>query len=130
MSTAGSITCWIQQVRQGDPAAAEALWKRYFPRLVKLAKAKLKDLPGKMADEEDVALSVLYRFYGAAEEGRYPELADRDAAWRLLFQITKRRVIDLRRRENCQRRGGPAGAAAPLDGSRSQRPTTMILKWR
>ena len=52
------------------------------------------------------------RFYQAAEEGRYPELADRDGLWRLLFQITMHRVIDLRRRESRQQRGGDRGRSA------------------
>jgi len=106
MLSGGSITHWIREVRQGDSRAAEALWNRYFPQLVRLAKKKLQGLPGQMADEEDIALSVMNRFYQAAEEGCYPDLADRDGLWRLLFQITVRRAIDLRRSENRQRRGG------------------------
>ena len=82
-----------------------------------------------MADEEDVALSAMNRFFQTAEEGRYPDVADRDGLWRLLWQITTHRVIDLRRRENCQRRGGgqgrfnsiriQAGAAIDQSGLRS-----------
>ncbi|MGA2255202.1 MAG: ECF-type sigma factor [Thermoguttaceae bacterium] len=106
MPSGGSITHWIREVRQGDSAAAEALWKRYFPKLVQLAQKKLQGLSGQMADEEDVALSAMNRFYQAAEEGRYPDLADREGLWRLLLEITAHRVIDLRRRENRQRRGG------------------------
>lgn len=112
MPSGGSITHWIREVREGDSRAAAALWDRYFPQLVRLAKKKLQGLPGQMADEEDVALSAMNRFYQAAEEGRYPELADRDGLWRLLFQITMHRVIDLRRSENRQRRGGDRGRSA------------------
>jgi RNA polymerase sigma factor (sigma-70 family) len=106
MPASGSITHWIRAVRQGDSAAAEGLWKRYFPRLVQLARKKLQGSAGKMADEEDVALSAMNRFYQAAQDGRYPNLADRDGLWRLLLEITRNRVIDLQRRENRQRRGG------------------------
>jgi DNA-directed RNA polymerase specialized sigma24 family protein len=56
----------------------------------------------------------MYRFYKASQEGRYPDLADRDALLRLLLQITARRVIDLRRREECPKRGKPPrGVSAP-----------------
>ena len=112
MPSGGSVTHWIREVREGDSRAAAALWDRYFPQLVRLAKKKLRGLPGQMADEEDVALSAMNRFYQAAEEGRYPELADRDGLWRLLFQITMHRVIDLRRRESRQQRGGDRGRSA------------------
>jgi RNA polymerase sigma factor (sigma-70 family) len=115
MQSGGSVTLWIHEMRQGDSAAAEALWQRYFPQLVRLARKKLHGLPRRMADEEDVALSVMSRFYQASQEGRYPDLADRDSLWRLLLQITTQRVIDLRRHENRQRRGG-GQALLNLDG--------------
>jgi RNA polymerase sigma factor (sigma-70 family) len=106
MPSGGSITHWIREVRRGDSAAAEALWQRYFPKLVQLARQKLQGSPPQMDDEEDVALSAMNRFYQASQEGRYPNLADRDGLWRLLLQITAHRAIDVRRRENRQRRGG------------------------
>jgi len=102
----GSITHWIREVRHGNSAAAETLWNRYFPGLVRLESKRLQGLAGQMADGEDVALSAMRRFFRAAEEGRYPDLADRDELWRLLLQITARRVIDVRRSEKRQRRGG------------------------
>jgi RNA polymerase sigma factor (sigma-70 family) len=95
-------------MRRGDPAATEALWRHYFPQLVQLAREKLQGAPRGMADEEDVALSAMNCFYRAAQEGRYPDLADRESLWRLLLQITAHRVIDLKRHEYRQRRsGGP-----------------------
>jgi DNA-directed RNA polymerase specialized sigma24 family protein len=106
MSSGGSITHWIREMHRGNSAAAEALWRRYFPKLVELAREKLQGVPSAAADAEDVALSALNRFCGAAQEGRYPDLADRNGLWRLLLQITSRRAIDLRRYENRQRRGG------------------------
>jgi RNA polymerase sigma factor (sigma-70 family) len=106
MSSGGSITHWIREVRRGDSVAAEALWQRFFPQLVRLARKKLQGSPRQMADEEDVALSAMNRFYQASQEGRYPDLADRNDLWRLLLQITTRRAIDLRRHENRQERGG------------------------
>ena len=34
----GSVTRWIGELREGDPAAAGAVWERYFDRLVRLRK--------------------------------------------------------------------------------------------
>jgi DNA-directed RNA polymerase specialized sigma24 family protein len=106
MASGGSITHWIKELREGDSAAAEALWHCYFPRLVEFARDKLQGAGRGMADEEDVALSVLNCFYRVAQEGRYPDLADRNGLWRLLLQITSRRAIDLMRCEKRKRRGG------------------------
>jgi DNA-directed RNA polymerase specialized sigma24 family protein len=105
MSSGGSVTHWIDEIKQGNPAAAQALWERYFPQLVCLAREKLREVPGRMADEEDVALSAMDRFCRAAHEGRFPDLAGRDELWRLLLRITTRRVVDLARREMSRRRG-------------------------
>ena len=128
MPSGGSITHWIREVREGDSRAAAALWDRYFPQLVRLAKKKLQGVPGQMADEEDVALSAMNRFYQAAEEGRYPELADRDGLWRLLFQITVHRAIDLRRSENRQRRGGDRGRSG-TESNPIARSTRTIVRY-
>jgi len=128
MSLDGSITLWIDQIKQGDPAAAGALWKRCYPHLVRLAREKLRGVPGRMADEEDVALEAMDSFCRAAERGRFPELAGRDSLWRLLFRMTARKAVDLRRSEGALRRG--AGrvrdeAAADL-GEGDERPLAAM----
>ena len=38
----GSITRWIADLKQGDLAAANGLWERYFTRMVDLARARLR----------------------------------------------------------------------------------------
>ena len=106
MSSDGSVTLWISLVKDGDSAATQALWERYYPKLVRLARKKLAGVPRRVADEEDVAASALKSFYLAAEHGRFPNLADRDSLWRLLLQITARKAIELRRHEGRERRGG------------------------
>jgi DNA-directed RNA polymerase specialized sigma24 family protein len=117
MSSTGSVTTWIEQLRAGNRAAAQPLWERYFSRLVGLARRKLEGLRRCAADEEDVALSVFDSFYRAAEQGRFPQLADRNNLWELLVVITVRKAIDLRQRATRQKRGGGkvAGESA-LDG--------------
>src|SRR5262249_3257139 len=58
VSSPGSVTVWIEQLRAGDSAAAERLWEGYYRRLVRLARHKLLGRPRAAADEEDVALSA------------------------------------------------------------------------
>jgi DNA-directed RNA polymerase specialized sigma24 family protein len=106
MASEGSITRLIHEIRAGDPAAAEGLWERYFPQLVQFARQKLRGRVGLVDDEEDVALSAMNRFFRAAQQGRYPSLADRSELWCLLLQITNHRVLNLQRDETRQRRGG------------------------
>jgi len=103
----GSVTCWIDQLKAGNPAAAQPLWERYFQRLVRLARAKLpaRPRPGLEGDEEDVALSAFESFYQRAERGQFPQLNDRDDLWQLLVVVTVRKAIDQVRREGRLTRG-------------------------
>ena len=101
-----SVTHWFEQVREGDSLAVQAVWERYFPELVRLAREKLRGTPRRVADEEDIASSVMESLFRAAQKGRFPDLADRHDLWRLLLGMTARKVVDLKRRETRQRRGG------------------------
>jgi len=102
----GSVTHWIHEIKDGNRDVAQNLWQRYFGQLVRLAGASLKRSNRRVADEEDVALSVFETFCRAAENGRFPNLSDRDSLWRLLVKMTARKAIDQTRRLNRQRRGG------------------------
>jgi DNA-directed RNA polymerase specialized sigma24 family protein len=103
-----SVTQWLDELRRGDRDAAQRLWERYYPRLVGLARRRLKAAHRRVADEEDVALSAFDSFCRGAAEGRFPRLADRDELWRLLVVITARKAGHLVRREGRLRRGGGA----------------------
>ena len=108
-----SVTHWLGQLKAGDHAAAGPLWRRYFPRLVALARARLANFPRRAADEEDVALSAFDSFCRDAAAGRLPRLDDRDDLWRVLLLITGQKAVDLVRRETADRRGGVGANAAP-----------------
>ncbi len=95
MTNERSITHWIHEIKEGESAAANALWEHYFEKLVRLARRKLDGMPRRIADEEDVALSAFDSFCRAAKKGRFPDLADRDGLWRLLIQMTARKAVDL-----------------------------------
>jgi DNA-directed RNA polymerase specialized sigma24 family protein len=106
MADEGSISRWIRQLKDGDEVAAAKLWQGYFRRLVALARAKLQGVPRRAEDEEDVALSAFASFCRNAEDGRFPDLQDRDGLWRLLVLITARKAYDLAEREGRLKRGG------------------------
>lgn len=104
MSDAASVTVWIRQLRGGNSLAAQKLWESYFQRLVGLARAKLRKLPRRSADEEDIALSAFDSFFRGVEKGRFPQLDDRDDLWRVLLMIAERKAIDLIQHEGREKR--------------------------
>jgi DNA-directed RNA polymerase specialized sigma24 family protein len=115
MSSDGSVTRWIGALQAGDHMAAQQLWERYFRRLVGLARKKLENAPRGGADEEDVALSAFGSFCRNAEQGKFPQLEDRDGLWRLLVVLTARKAAHLLRDATRQKRGGAAVAADSED---------------
>jgi DNA-directed RNA polymerase specialized sigma24 family protein len=126
-----SVALWLHQLTAGDQGAARHLWERYFHRLVGLARKKLGNFPRRAADEEDVALSAFKSFCRGAEQGRFPELTDRDNLWPLLVVLTARKAGDLIAHQNRQKRGGGAirgesGFHAP-DASEASRGIEQIL---
>lgn len=71
MTETHSITQVIHLLKTGDENAANDLWQKCFPRLVKYARKKPEGVPRAIADEEDVALSAMKSFYkalGASEK--------------------------------------------------------------
>jgi DNA-directed RNA polymerase specialized sigma24 family protein len=137
MAEEGSVSRWLGPLQQGDPAAAEQLWQRYFLSLVQLARQRLRQARPRGADAEDVALSAFDSFCRNAEHGHFPELHDRHNLWRVLAVITARKAARLVRDEGRQKRGGaeaarrePAGAnddeAALLEQTFSREPSPEL----
>ena len=119
MSSDASVTHWIQEFQRGNPLAAQALWERYFQRLVRLARQKLPGRALRVADEEDVALSAFHSFCRGVEAGRYPQLTDRDDLWRLLVVLTAHKAIHLVRDAQRLKRGGPPLAPRTPDAEQA-----------
>jgi DNA-directed RNA polymerase specialized sigma24 family protein len=94
-----SITTLIRGLKQGDHAAAEHLWVRYFDKLVAVARKKLSSVPKRTFDEEDVALSVFQSLCRGAEKGNFQMLTDREDLWALLLAITRQKAVDRIRHE-------------------------------
>jgi DNA-directed RNA polymerase specialized sigma24 family protein len=133
-----TVTVWLAQLRQGDHRAVDLLWRRYFDRVVALARARLGGLPRKAADEEDVALSVFDTLCRGVIAGKYPQLEDSHGLWPLLVVLTVRKACDRLNHERRQKRGGglvraeaDVGAddddAFRLDSILNDEPTPVML---
>jgi DNA-directed RNA polymerase specialized sigma24 family protein len=105
MSSAGSVTHWLAQLKTGDERAQQALWDRYFARLAAFARQRLRHLPRRVADEEDVVLGALDSFFRGAREGRFPLLSDRNSLWPLLVKITARKACNQLEHQRAGKRG-------------------------
>jgi DNA-directed RNA polymerase specialized sigma24 family protein len=126
MSSDPSVTSWLEQLKAGDHAAAGPLWERYFHLLVRRARAALGSAPRGGADEEDVALSAFDSFCRGAEQGRFPQLDDRDDLWRLLLVITARKAARLARDQRTAKRGGKVSTEIDLTGVIGTEPTPEL----
>jgi DNA-directed RNA polymerase specialized sigma24 family protein len=106
-SDSDSVSGWIRDLKAGDHAAAAELWKRYFGRLVGLARKMLQAVPKAVSDEEDVALSAFKSLCLGAERGQFDQLADRENLWSLLAVITARKAY--------KRKVAPHGRTGTVD---------------
>ena len=100
------ISDWITQLRLGDPRAADHLWHCYFHRIARLARRHLGAAPRRVADEEDIAISVFDAVCRGSREGRFQQLRTRKDLWHLFIAIVAHKTIDQLRRENRKKRGG------------------------
>ena len=100
------LTVWMKKLQLGDRDSAQRLWQVYYQKLVNLARQRLGGRTRLVSDEEDVVLSAFKSFCNGMENGRFPELDDRDGLWKLLVTITLHKVFRLVRNETRQKRGG------------------------
>ncbi len=101
-----SVTRFLNDFQDGDSAAFNELWGRFFLRLVALARRRLQNqrrLAG--VDEEDIALSAFKSFHRRARRGDFPRLEDRDDLWVQLVTLTRQKLVDEQRREGAIKRG-------------------------
>jgi hypothetical protein len=93
----GSISRLLIVITESDDRAVmddavRAVWERYFDRLVRLARKRLRHAPSAMRDAEDVALSAINGFCRRAADGQFPRLDDRQDLWRILMTIAVRKA--------------------------------------
>jgi RNA polymerase sigma factor (sigma-70 family) len=106
MDSTESVTQWISQLKEGRQEAATDLWRRYYRRLIGLARTKLRAAPRRVADEDDVVIEAFSSFCRAVEKGRFPDLHDRYDLWHMIVRITERKIFDQLRGLSRKKRGG------------------------
>lgn len=130
---AGSVTLFFGQMRAGSPDAAAAIWERFFPRLIALARKTLFGRPQRMADADDAVQSAFASFCLRVQAGEF-RVDDRDDLWNLLGVITTRKARQQVRHEKAEKRGAgrvlgeqaltkPDGSPLPLDEAAADLPT-------
>ena len=108
----GSVTHWLEGLKEGDSVAAQKLWNRYFARLATVAEARLGTLT-RESSGEDIALSALNIVMMGVQENRFPDLTDRTGLWPLLVTIAARKSITHLRRQLAAKRNVAAEERIP-----------------
>ena len=101
---AGSITGWLDSVRNGSDDAAKNIWDRWFLRLCDRVAPHSGQL--RIHDNEDIASDAFADFFQALKEGKFSALKNRAEIWKLLATIAVRKSAATYRFEKAQRRGG------------------------
>ncbi len=110
-----TVTNWIARLSDGDESAYDAMFSRYFERLIRLAARKMNGMDQVAYSCEDVALSAA-RSFCVAVRNKKLIVETEDELWGSLFRITTRKACAERRRRFAAKRGGGA-AALRDDGS-------------
>lgn len=101
-----SITQWMHLAKEGDVEAQRELWVRYYERLVRLAKNRLRPSERRVLDEEDVVIEAFNAFFQALESNGLSGHENRDDLWRMLVTIADNKAKDLGRQQRRLKRGG------------------------
>jgi RNA polymerase sigma factor (sigma-70 family) len=117
-----SVTLFFEQLKAGDPEAAEQLWQRFSPRLLGLARKTLGNVACRNSDAEDAAQSAFVSFWKRASSGRFANGLNRDDLWNVLGVITVRKARRQLRREMTLKRGGGHVVLESSAGSDTDRP--------
>jgi RNA polymerase sigma factor (sigma-70 family) len=117
----GSVTRWIHELKAGQSHAADALWRRYYERVLAVARRRLHAAAfAPVDDAEDVALSAFHGLCAGAAQGRFERLCDRVDLWQLLVAITVKKSLSRLERHSRLKRGGGqigGGTTAARDGA-------------
>jgi RNA polymerase sigma-70 factor (ECF subfamily) len=86
-----SDTSLLRRFRLGSEEAATELYRRYAPRLRRLARSQCSTILAQRVDADDIVQSVFCAFFQAARKGFYDIPAGEDL-WRLLLVIALNKV--------------------------------------
>ena len=93
----------LQRCQAGDGTAAGELYRRYAPRLVRLAEGQLTGRVRRREDADDVIQSVFRTFFRRAADGEY-SVQHSGALWNLLTYITRQKLGRVNRRHHAAKR--------------------------
>lgn len=102
----GDVTVWLGQLAEGDDEAAQQVYQMYFEQITHLARRRMSPAYRRVADEEDVAQSVMRNLFEGIAAGRFGELSSRENLWKLLVVMTARKAINVVEKQRAQKRGG------------------------
>lgn len=101
----GSISEFFAVLRlQQDPAASKAIWERYVPRMIGLARSVLHSNHLAL-DPQDAVQEAFHHFFRSLEKGGFAQSKNREDLWRILSMLTVQRARKLVSREMTQKRG-------------------------
>lgn len=100
------LTLWLDRLHHGDSDAVDAIWEQCFEKLSSYARRRLKSMPASDRDGEDVALSAIDTFVRRVGKKEFSAVIDSENLWRVLFDITAKRVAKEQRRQLTKKRGG------------------------
>src|SRR5712691_3278020 len=81
-----SDTSLLRRFRLGSEDAAAELYRRYAPRLRRLARRQCSSVLARRVDADDIVQSVFCAFFQAARKGYY-DVPDGEDLWKLLLVI-------------------------------------------
>lgn len=106
MALLGSVSVWLEELKDGDESNGQQLWNRYVENLVRLARRKMSGMSKRVNDEEDLVAAAFTSFFLGVRADRFPKLNSREDFWQILVTLTERRIIDQHRQDQTHKRGG------------------------
>jgi len=122
----------VERYRRGDSSAADLLHQRYSERLLQVAKQRLSPRLVVRKDGDDVVQSVFRSFFTRIQLGQY-SFQDSSDLWKLLVNITIKKVCDAAREHRAEKRNMNAEARPDTDSwliqilSRDPGPSEAIM---
>lgn len=95
----------LKTLQQPNQRTAEfRLFDQYYPKVLDVARASVRNSDHRVFDEEDIANEAFSEFYAGLSDGRFSSLKGAEELWAMLICITRRRAIDMLRHVSAARR--------------------------